>query len=239
MWTAARAAVVVALSFASSLTPVVAQTSCSFAPVFGLFRQVAGDAVVGECTEPATFAENGDITQATTKGLAVYRYADQTIAFTDGQTTWLYGPEGLQSRANSDRFAWEGQGARTVAAPSATGTIPPSNSVSTAAPATAVPTMPAPSSESLALNARCSRIVQTELTPLTTRLGANSTGSIAGAQQELRLTCQNAAIAAGTAGLDCFETSLRQWVQMAPRLGTGGVSSAAAFDSTVETCKWR
>ncbi len=51
--------------------------------------------------------ENGDGLQQTTKGLLVWRKADNFTAFTDGSTTWINGPNGLQSRPNDARFDWE------------------------------------------------------------------------------------------------------------------------------------
>src|SRR6266511_1469656 len=104
---AGRIGAVLVLALTVTTTPAAAQAPCALSPVFALFRQVAGADVVGECKEPATVSEQGDVTQATTRGLAAYRYADQVIAFTDGRTTWLYGPEGLQKRGASERFAWE------------------------------------------------------------------------------------------------------------------------------------
>ena len=49
----------------------------------------------------------GDALQQTSKGLLVWRKADNWTAFTDGYTTWINGPYGLQSRANEKRFWWE------------------------------------------------------------------------------------------------------------------------------------
>ena len=40
-------------------------------------------------------------------GLLVWRKADNFTAFTDGGTTWVNGPNGLQSRPNGERFSWE------------------------------------------------------------------------------------------------------------------------------------
>ena len=37
----------------------------------------------------------------------VWRKADNFTAFTDGYRTWVNGPDGLQQRLNSQRFAWE------------------------------------------------------------------------------------------------------------------------------------
>ena len=40
-------------------------------------------------------------------GMMVWRKSDNWTAFTDGWTTWVNGPYGLQSRLNSERFPWE------------------------------------------------------------------------------------------------------------------------------------
>lgn len=64
--------------------------------------------VMGPCTENETPSPNGDSLQRTANGLAVYRKADNWTAFTDGFRTWINGPSGLQSRLNTERFAWEG-----------------------------------------------------------------------------------------------------------------------------------
>ena len=37
----------------------------------------------------------------------VWRKIDNFTAFTDGGTSWVNGPNGLQSRLNSARFSWE------------------------------------------------------------------------------------------------------------------------------------
>jgi spore germination protein len=42
------------------------------------------------------------------EGMMVWRKSDNWTAFTDGWTTWVNGPNGLQSRLNSERFPWEG-----------------------------------------------------------------------------------------------------------------------------------
>ena len=62
-----------------------------------------GDCLDDEHQDPTT----GDTLQATTGGLLVWRRADNTVAFTDGATTWLESHFGLVSRANDQRFAWE------------------------------------------------------------------------------------------------------------------------------------
>jgi hypothetical protein len=50
---------------------------------------------------------SGDVLQPTTRGLLVRRTADRVVGFTDGTSTWLAGPCGLQQRPNGARFAWE------------------------------------------------------------------------------------------------------------------------------------
>lgn len=64
--------------------------------------------IVGQPLEDEHFnPENGDSLQHTTKGLMVWRKADNWTAFTNGFMTWINGPYGLQSRLNSQRFPWE------------------------------------------------------------------------------------------------------------------------------------
>jgi hypothetical protein len=63
--------------------------------------------VVGEPLENEHWGANGDSLQKTSKGLMAWRKADNWTAFTDGATTWLNGPNGLQSRPNTERFEWE------------------------------------------------------------------------------------------------------------------------------------
>ena len=79
-------------------------------PVFELgFKALA--AQIGEAAgrplEDEHYGPDGDLLQQTTTGLMVWRKADGWTAFTDGATTWINGPLGLQSRLNSERFDWE------------------------------------------------------------------------------------------------------------------------------------
>jgi len=62
---------------------------------------------VGSCVDNQAFAANGDALQHTTKGLMVWRKTDNFTAFTNGFTTWVNGPYGLESRLNTARFPWE------------------------------------------------------------------------------------------------------------------------------------
>jgi hypothetical protein len=67
--------------------------------------------IVGHCINSETHnPQNGDALQTTANGLLVWRKADNWTAFTDGTTTWVNGPQGLQSRPNDQRFDWEAQG---------------------------------------------------------------------------------------------------------------------------------
>lgn len=64
---------------------------------------VVGSPLEDEWHDPTT----GDARQRTTTGELVWRKTDNVAAFTDGATTWLLGPLGLQSRSNDVRFPWE------------------------------------------------------------------------------------------------------------------------------------
>ena len=81
--------------------------SCAFQLGFrtlhDLMPETVGDCLVDEHHNP----DNGDALQETTKGLLVWRKADNFTAFTDGARTWVNGPFGLQTRPNAERFDWE------------------------------------------------------------------------------------------------------------------------------------
>jgi len=124
---------------------VEAQTSsCRFVLGFAALRELVGAQKVGDCLEDEHFnLENGNSEQRTTGGLLVWRKIDNFTAFTDGGTTWINGPNGLQSRPNSERFSWERDPVQTggptaaaspqpapAARPAATSTPPPSASPS-------------------------------------------------------------------------------------------------------------
>src|SRR5687767_13379712 len=80
-----------------------AQTACSFTLGFlDLHDQIAD--VVKDCTEDEHFEDStGNSLQPTTGGLMVWRKSDNRTVFTDGVTTWLNGPYGVQSRPNDGR----------------------------------------------------------------------------------------------------------------------------------------
>lgn len=74
---------------------------------------IAGQPLENEHHNPA----NGDALQRTTTGLMAWRKADNWTAFTNGHTTWINGPFGVQSRLNDQRFDWEAQDPGTSPAP--------------------------------------------------------------------------------------------------------------------------
>jgi hypothetical protein len=78
-----------------------------FAAIHGQLPDVVGRCVADETHDPLS----GDAMQETTNGVLMWRKADNCIAFTDGSSTWVNGPSGLQNRPNDQRFDWE-QGAQ-------------------------------------------------------------------------------------------------------------------------------
>ena len=96
-------------SLVLSALPVAAQ-DCGFQLGFKTLHDLLPD-VVGDCLEneqhnPAT----GITEQATTNGHLTWRKADNWTGFTDGQHTWINGPQGLQQRLNTERLPWETPG---------------------------------------------------------------------------------------------------------------------------------
>ena len=89
-----------------SAQPVLAQ-DCGFQLGFKALRDLIPD-VVGDCLENEQHNPATSITQqATSNGQLTWRKADNWTGFTDGQRTWINGPEGLQQRLNTERFDWE------------------------------------------------------------------------------------------------------------------------------------
>lgn len=89
-----------------SFHPLLAQ-DCAFQLGFkalhDLIPEIVGDCLDDEQHDPAT----GITQQTTSNGRLIWRKADNWTGFTDGQHTWINGPEGLQQRLNSERFPWE------------------------------------------------------------------------------------------------------------------------------------
>lgn len=101
------AAILAAVALTANL-PAQAQEPCRFVLGFAALRDAIGAQKVGACLEDERFnLENGNAEQRTSGGLLVWRKIDNFTAFTDGGTSWINGPNGLQSRPNSERFSWE------------------------------------------------------------------------------------------------------------------------------------
>ena len=104
--------------------PLVAADGCQFVLGFKTLRDRIPD-VVGECRASEHHDPlNGDGLQETSAwhgqgGLLVWRKADNWTAFTDGATTWINGPFGLQKRQNDQRFDWESAAQPAPTAPTA------------------------------------------------------------------------------------------------------------------------
>lgn len=79
------------------------QFQLGFATLSSLIPDVVGQPLENEHFNAAT----NDSLQRTTTGLMVWMKSDNVAAFTDGSTTWLLGPLGLQSRPNGTQFDWE------------------------------------------------------------------------------------------------------------------------------------
>jgi hypothetical protein len=90
-----------------ALAAAPASAACTyvlgFQTLHDLIPQVVGNCVTDEYHNPL----NGDGLQQSVGGLLVWRKADNWTAFTDGSTTWINGPFGVQSRPNDQRFPWE------------------------------------------------------------------------------------------------------------------------------------
>jgi hypothetical protein len=121
-WVVAAIAVLIAILPAASTPTAYAagpaeQPGCGFTLGFKALRDQIPQ-VVGQCLENERVNQaNGNTEQRTTGGLLVWRKADNWTAFTDGTTTWLNGPQGLESRPNTERFPWEQDAAPGALAP--------------------------------------------------------------------------------------------------------------------------
>lgn len=87
--------------------PTASAPDCSFYFGFARLHEQLPD-VVGDCLEnehhlPVT----GDALQRTSHGMLFWRKEDNWTGFTNGSRTWVAGPNGIQSRPNEARFAWE------------------------------------------------------------------------------------------------------------------------------------
>jgi hypothetical protein len=104
-------ALLAALSTFGSVLPAQAQsapTACTFQKGFAVLKSLIPN-TVGTCLSDEGRNEiSGNTEQRTSGGMLVYSPSRNLVAFTDGRTTWLVGPDGLASRPNQGpAFAWE------------------------------------------------------------------------------------------------------------------------------------
>jgi len=93
-----------------------AGADCQFVLGFQMLHSLdPGD--VGDCLANQASSANGDAQQPTTKGMLMWRKADNATAFSDGYHSWVNGPNGVQERLNSESFAWEASPADAAVAP--------------------------------------------------------------------------------------------------------------------------
>ncbi|MHB8619916.1 MAG: C39 family peptidase [Chloroflexota bacterium] len=90
--------------------------ACHFVLGFATLDNLAASRV-GGCLDNQAFATNGDALQYTTRGMLVWRKADNWTAFTNGYQTWINGPTGLVTRFNDEWFEWEAYPAETDGVP--------------------------------------------------------------------------------------------------------------------------
>lgn len=134
------------LVLASDAVDVHGQDACQFVGGFARLREMVGPEKIGACLEDEHFnMENGNAEQRTAGGLLVWRKSDNFTAFTDGGTTWVIGPDGLQSRPNDERFAWESEPVASTA--------PVASSAPAATPTPTRAASPSPAPASAAANA--------------------------------------------------------------------------------------
>lgn len=100
-------AVALFLAGAPAAYPQSSAGPCELGPGFAALREALGAETVGGCAQQAMSTASGDTQQRTTTGLLFWRKVDNVPGFTDGATTWLLGPSGLEMRAAPDLLPWE------------------------------------------------------------------------------------------------------------------------------------
>jgi hypothetical protein len=233
---------VVALVSSLSSSASLAQEPCRFVLGFAALRDLIGVQKVGQCLEDEHFnLENGNAEQRTSGGLLVWRKIDNFTAFTDGGTTWVNGPAGLQSRPNGERFSWEKDPIQAAASnPTQTATAITSPSSSTAARASTPPTAtarptappaqaappatPTPSTGlTPALSARCREIVA-------------STADRGGPTRDQQVgICEQLGEEYGKPGVDCYAEATKKTASSIGRISTE--TQTALFDAALTVCK--
>ena len=132
-----RSVVLVLTLLVAGLAPISAAAVTQAVPCVDAFQFSALrdqiPEIVGECTSDTIdvpsggylrvetngltiFVDSADVVQITSRGVLEHRRADGFAEFTDGATTWIAGPCGLQSRPRDFSFPWERGGACAGAA---------------------------------------------------------------------------------------------------------------------------
>lgn len=248
------------IQFAASMPAVNAQPSCRFVLGFATLRDLIGAQKVGQCLEDEHFnLENGNSEQQTSGGLMVWRKVDNFTAFTDGATSWINGPNGLQSRPNRDRFSWEKDPVRPsaatepasvqVAAPGAaasqrptgeaTATLTPTPTPAPRIVPTFTPTpSPVPTQETGPDPALMSKCV-TSASDMAEEFNQDlPPGSSAGGRafQALLGICQTAVRDHGQRGFTCFDTAFRRGLRLNRVVRPGSSSAADAALAEYKLC---
>jgi len=106
-WMACGAVALVAVLAVSGSIPTGLAAQCEIRPRFRVLAEALPE-LIGNCVaSEALNGETGDIEQPVDGGVLVLRSADNTPTFTDGWQTWVAGPNGIETRLNSERLAWE------------------------------------------------------------------------------------------------------------------------------------
>ncbi len=99
---------------AGRAAPSQAAFQCRFSLGFAQLRDTISEAegtdIVGACLEDMRYDNNGNAQQHTSNGLLAWAQDTNWTGFTDGTTTWVSGPNGLEKRPNSEQFNWEEEG---------------------------------------------------------------------------------------------------------------------------------
>jgi hypothetical protein len=98
---------------------------CSFHHRLGELRARIGTSLVGECVEAAHPQAGDEMHQRTTRGELIWHEEDGRAAFTDGEHSWITGPNGIVRRRNEERFAWERDADDKPRPPTTTHVLPP------------------------------------------------------------------------------------------------------------------
>ena len=250
MRTVLSIAAILIVSLPAWTQPANAQSLCRFVLGFAALRDQVGAQKVGSCLEDERFnLENGNAEQRTTGGLMVWRKIDNFTAFTDGGTTWVNGPNGLQSRPNGERFGWEKDPVQSVRTQPTAPVAVPIAPTSTSVPATPVPTPiatprsnptprpspPPPSGPDPVLMSRCVSVAGDMAEDLNQDLPPGSSAGGKAFEAFLGL-CQLSVKTHGAMGFTCFETAFRRALRMNGLVRPGSSSAIDAAQAEYNLC---